>query len=100
MKMRQESRRQKGTRGSVQRVAVAPRSAKIQDEDKPIRGLKLRTVSAFTMTFALICLAAFVAGKPPVFRAGTSRSKTETLVESRAAADRGKHRKRVEALGR
>lgn len=97
--MRQEKRRRKGTRGSAERVAVTPGSAKIQDEEKPIRGLKLKTVSAFTMTFALICLAAFVAGKPPVFRAGTSRSKTETLVESKTAA-RPQHVKRVEGFGR
>jgi hypothetical protein len=33
---------------------------------KVIRGVKLRTVSAFMLAFSLLCLAAFVAGRPPI----------------------------------
>jgi hypothetical protein len=33
---------------------------------KPIRGVKLKTVSAFTMVFAVLCLLAFMAGRPDV----------------------------------
>lgn len=34
-------------------------------EAKPVRGMKLKTVSRLTMLFALLCLAAFIAGRPP-----------------------------------
>jgi hypothetical protein len=43
-------------------------------EVKPVRGVKLSTVSTLTMIFALLCLAAFAAGRPPVIAAGTSRT--------------------------
>lgn len=33
---------------------------------KPPRGMKLKTVSRVTMLFALLCLGAFLAGRPPV----------------------------------
>jgi hypothetical protein len=39
-------------------------------EAKPVRGMKLKTVSRLTMLFALLCLAAFVAGRPPASGAG------------------------------
>jgi hypothetical protein len=39
-------------------------------ETKPVRGVKLSTVSNLTMLFALICLAAFAAGRPPAAAAG------------------------------
>jgi hypothetical protein len=29
---------------------------------KPVRGMKLKTVSALTLAFSLLCLAAFIAG--------------------------------------
>ncbi|MGH9705310.1 MAG: VOC family protein [Candidatus Acidiferrales bacterium] len=35
-------------------------------EQKQIRGVKLKTVSTFTMIVAILCLAAFVAGRAPV----------------------------------
>jgi hypothetical protein len=35
-------------------------------EEKPVRGVKLKTVSAFTMIFALLCLFAFMAGRVDV----------------------------------
>lgn len=34
-------------------------------ESAPRRGVKLKTVSRFTMLFAVICLLAFMAGRPP-----------------------------------
>lgn len=33
---------------------------------KPVWGLKLKTVSAFTLAFSLVCLAAFAASRPPI----------------------------------
>lgn len=35
-------------------------------EPKPVRGIKLKTVSLFTMLFGLLCLGAFLAGRPPL----------------------------------
>ncbi|HUJ31552.1 MAG TPA: hypothetical protein VLY23_09750 [Candidatus Acidoferrum sp.] len=34
-------------------------------EPKMIQGVKLKTVSAFTLALALLCLAAFIAGEAP-----------------------------------
>jgi hypothetical protein len=44
-----------------------------QEETKPVRGVKLKTVSAFTMIFALTCLAAFMAGRPSVSAVGPAQ---------------------------
>jgi len=41
-------------------------------ESKPVRGVKLKTVSAFTMCFALLCLLAFMAGRTDVSAARTT----------------------------
>ena len=35
------------------------------NEVTPVRGVKLKTVSMLTMLFALVCLVAFLAGRPP-----------------------------------
>lgn len=40
-------------------------------ESKRARGVKLKTVSLFTLLFALACLGAFVAGRPPASAANT-----------------------------
>jgi catechol 2,3-dioxygenase-like lactoylglutathione lyase family enzyme len=40
-------------------------------ESKPVRGVKLKTVSAFTMCFAVLCLLAFMAGRTDVSAART-----------------------------
>jgi hypothetical protein len=45
-------------------------SAVMAHECKPGRGVKLKTVSALTLLFALASLAAFVAGRPPISAAG------------------------------
>ena len=51
-------------RSGWSRGAVPP--AALKWIEKPVRGMTLKTVSAFTMTFALVCLAALIAGRPPV----------------------------------
>jgi len=65
-------------------------------EEKPVRGVKLRTVSAFTMLFALLCLFAFMVGRvdvaatnqpPKTAKASTSISKAG---HKHAAAGRAK----------
>lgn len=43
-------------------------------EEKPVRGVKLKTVSAFTMIFALACLAAFMAGRVPAISADSQQT--------------------------
>jgi len=61
------------------RKRVARRPVGLQDivsaapwaEARPPRGLKLKTVSNFTMVFGLLCLAALLAGRPPASAAGS-----------------------------
>ena len=77
---------------------------------QPIRGVKLKTVSRGVMLFALICLAAFVAGRPPVaagpaqirdtsdarayrHRAGSSSVSTIARFRVRAANSRTRRRR-------
>jgi hypothetical protein len=47
------------------RLALVPAPAAIPPEEKPVRGVKLKTVSTCTLVFALLCVAAFAAGRPP-----------------------------------
>jgi len=53
------------------RATVPPAPLKIIE--KPARGMKLSTVSGFTLAFALVCLAALMAGRPPVSAAGSDQ---------------------------
>jgi hypothetical protein len=53
------SRKTGPTRSPFRPVAVVT-------EPKPARGMKLKTVSRFTLLFALLCLGAFLAGRPPM----------------------------------
>lgn len=71
------ARKQKGrSRGSAQIVLVHATSPVVKTQhDLRVRGVKLRTVSVFTMLFALACLAAFMAGRPPVSAANTGLGK-------------------------
>jgi len=46
----------------------------MKPEKKLVRGVELKTVSRWTMCFAVICLAAFAAGRPPVSAAGSSQA--------------------------
>ena len=57
--------RARRTRAKVRQLAdlAAPKQ-------KPVRGVKLKTVSLWTMLFALACLGAFIAGRPPASAAG------------------------------
>jgi hypothetical protein len=100
--MPQARRRRKKGVAQPQKAVMRPESPTIQDEGKPTRGVKLRTVSRLTMVFALACLAAFMAGRPPASRAGAIRGRREnpTVVGSRAPANQAKHLKRVASLGR
>jgi hypothetical protein len=54
-------RRARNRSARVDLAQAAPRPAA-----KPVRGLKLKTVSALTLAFSLLCLAAFAAGLPPL----------------------------------
>lgn len=46
------------------KLAIAPAPV----TEKQVRGVKLKTVSTLTMAFALLCLGAFMAGRPSVTR--------------------------------
>lgn len=61
------SAKRKIPRRTGTRVAAgnATKSTGPGNEVKPVRGVKLKTISMLTMLFALICLAAFMAGRPP-----------------------------------
>ena len=48
------------------KLAIVPATA----AEKQVRGVKLKTVSTLTMAFALLCLGAFMAGRPSVSAAG------------------------------
>ena len=60
-RMRKQVRR---SNSGWSRAAVPP--APLRLIEKPVRGVKLKTVSAVTVAFALACLAGFMAGRPPV----------------------------------
>jgi catechol 2,3-dioxygenase-like lactoylglutathione lyase family enzyme len=67
------SSRSRAARGRSRLVSPQPPMRRPGTGDtKPRRGMKLRTVSILTMLFALLCLAAFAAGRPPVIAAGSS----------------------------
>jgi hypothetical protein len=67
--MAQVRRRRRNNRGPQER-SIELSGIAASREPKPVRGIKLRTVSTFTMLFAVACLAAFMAGRPPVSLAG------------------------------
>jgi hypothetical protein len=69
-----QARRKRRSRQNYRRHATPISHEVAQEEAKPVRGVKLKTVSAFTMLFALICLAAFMAGRPPISAAGAAQS--------------------------
>lgn len=60
---RRKSRRKPAKK--TQPVALIAGAASLPVE-KPIRGVKLKTVSTFTMVVAILCLGAFLAGRTPV----------------------------------
>ena len=60
------------TRRRRARANVPQRANVAAPEPKPIRGVKLKSVSLWTMLFALLCLGAFIAGRPPASAARLS----------------------------
>lgn len=54
------------------RAIVQP--APLQVVEKPVRGVKLKTVSTFTIIFAVACLAAFMAGRAPAIAADSEQT--------------------------
>jgi hypothetical protein len=79
-------------------IAPAPQLAIVPAPEKPVRGVKLKTVSRFAMVFAVLCLGAFIAGRADVaaMNQPTAVSKTRTVVSEsarghkRAIANRAK----------
>jgi hypothetical protein len=59
-------------------------AAAVAPEPKLVRGIRLKTVSRLTLLFALTCLGAFVAGRPPV--AGESQVLSTAQVAKSAPA--------------
>jgi hypothetical protein len=49
----------------------------VPSSPRPVRGVKLKTISRFVMLFALICLGAFWAGRAPM-AAGPGQARSET----------------------
>lgn len=64
---------QKRMRNSGWSRATVP-AAPLEVVDRPVRGLKLRAVSAVTIFFALACLAAFMAGRVPAIAADNQQA--------------------------
>lgn len=58
----------KRRRNSRRTHSIVPASqlAIVPAPEKPVRGVKLKTVSRFAMVFALLCLGAFLAGRVDV----------------------------------
>ena len=72
--LRARRRRPRGNcRAALPNLAPRPMRATMLAEPSPARGLKLKTVSTFTLIFALLCLAAFAAGRPPASASHTDR---------------------------
>jgi hypothetical protein len=57
---------------SKPKLTVVPMPAA---QDRPVRGIQLKTVSMCTLIFALLCVAAFAAGRPPAAGMGPSSVK-------------------------
>lgn len=55
----------KARRGQGQEIVKIAGTVPSPAESAPPRGVKLKTVSRFTMLFAATCLLAFMAGRPP-----------------------------------
>ncbi len=84
-------------RSSQQRLRRKPRavahnvaSTPTPQEKKIPRGVTLKTLSRVTMLFALLCLGAFVAGRPPASASGVAMSST---AEETAHVSRIKNRR-------
>lgn len=88
-------------RSLIDANVMFPGASAIVKERKPVRGVKLKTVSSLTFIFALICLGAFAAGRPPVSAAGTSlRVKPPALATNAPAGASLRHDDAGSFLGR
>jgi hypothetical protein len=81
--MRTRRRRARNRSVRLDLAPAAPRPAA-----KPVRGLKLRTVSALTLAFSLLCLAAFAAGLPPLPAGRNMASERPAIAKHAKAAAR------------
>lgn len=77
-----QGRRRANRRRRASPRAFAPMSHPI--EQQPPRGVTLKTVSRLTVLFALLCLGAFLAGRPPVAAAARSRRTASSRKQVRA----------------
>ena len=66
-------RRRTGKRRGIPPKVTTTEGVTIPNASKPVRGVKLKTVSMLTMLFALACLAAFMAGRPPASAANVDQ---------------------------
>jgi hypothetical protein len=75
-----QGRRRASRRSRTAARAFVFRPAPVAEPQMPRRGVKLKTMSRLTLLFALVCLGAFMAGRPPVaadghFEFATARTK-------------------------
>ena len=73
-----KTRASRRRRSAAQSLVFKPEP--VTEPQKPPRGVKLKIVSRLTLLFALLCLGAFMAGRPPVaadghFEFATGRAK-------------------------
>jgi hypothetical protein len=71
--MAQARRRRMRQDGRKRPARIDVPSAASSPATKPARGVRLSTVSRITVLFALACLAAFTAGRPPLSPVGPVR---------------------------
>lgn len=81
---RMGQKRRRTRRRDIPQWALAMTAGIAPEESKPARGVKLRTVSLLTMAFALACLMAFMAGRPPASAANVERNRIVTQEAARA----------------
>jgi hypothetical protein len=96
--MPQARRKRRGKQNYRTRTMPISKVEVAQEEAKPVRGVKLKTVSAFTMLFALACLAAFMAGRPPVSAAGPAQG--AAFLRKQASPQRLRHDNARRLFGR
>ncbi|MGB0033876.1 MAG: hypothetical protein WBP79_00180 [Candidatus Acidiferrales bacterium] len=89
-------KRARRSRGKTARFNFAVAVARIAE--KPVRGVKLKTVSAFTMLVAVLCLLAFMAGR--VDLAAMNQPATVGKTHSPAARNTNAHKRAVSGEGK
>lgn len=92
-KSRKRARRSHGQTANLNFAAPVVRIA-----EKPVRGVKLKTVSAFTMLVAVLCLLAFMAGR--VDLAAVNQPPTVAKAHSPVAGNASVHKRAVSGEGR